>query len=169
MEMLTHAAADGLRRRQPDLAGRLFAPRLPARLFGPGLPTRVAARARGAALDRELAAGADPAQCPRMAARAAHLTCRRTRVRLAGTVERFVLAAALPGGRVRVRPREGVLVNRDALFELAGALRGDAPVYARGMAELWLALRDGAGPFYMDRQGEALTRQLATISAELRG
>lgn len=110
--MLTDATADGLRRRQPELAGSLFA---------------------------------------------------------CATVERFVLAAALPGGRVRARLRAGVLVNRDLLLELAGALRADAPVYARGVAELRLALRDGAGPFYMDRQGEALARQLATISAGLRG
>lgn len=167
--MIPHTTAYSLRRRQPELDGRLFASGLAARLFGPGPPTRLAARLRGAALDRELTTGADPASCPRLAARAAYLTCRRTRASLADTVERLVLAAALSGGRVRVRPRAGVLANRGALLQLAGALRGEAPVYAGGVAELRLALRDGAGPFYVDRTGEALARQLEAISTKLRG
>jgi hypothetical protein len=167
--MLSHAAADGLRRRQPDLAGRLFAATLPARLFRPGRGTRLAARLRAHSLDRELADGADPADCPRLAARAAQLTCRDARVRLADTVERFVLAAELTSRR-RVSPaRGGVRANRAQLLELAARLRDDAPVYARGMAELKLMLRDGTGPAYLDRYGEALARQLALIFAGLSG
>jgi hypothetical protein len=42
--MISNATADTLRRRQPDLVGRLFSACLPARLFGPGLRTRLAAR-----------------------------------------------------------------------------------------------------------------------------
>jgi hypothetical protein len=167
--MLSHAAADGLRRHQPDLAGRLFAATVPARLFRPGLRTRVAARLRGARLDRALADGADPAECPRLAARAAQLTCRETRARLAATIERFVLAAELPS-RGRVTPaRGGVRATRAQLLELVVRLRDDAPVYARGIAELKLMLRDGTGPLYLDRHGEALSRQLARVYAELSG
>lgn len=167
--MLSHAAADGLRRRQPDLAGRLFAATPPARLFTPGRRTRVAARLRAAGLDRALADGADPADCPRLAARAAQLTCRTARVRLADTVERFVLAAELPSwGRVSPA-RGGVRANRAQLLELGARLRDDAPVYARGMAELRLMLRDGTGPAYVDRYGEALARQLAVVFAGLSG
>jgi hypothetical protein len=167
--MLSHAAADGLRRRQPDLAGRLFAGALPGRLFGPGRRTRLAARLWAGTLDRALADGADPADCPRLAARAAQLTSRDARVRMADTVERFVLAAELPSwGRVSPA-RGGVRANRARLLELAARLRDDAPVYARGMAELKLILRDGTGPAYLDRHGEALSRQLAAVFAGLSG
>jgi hypothetical protein len=168
--MLSPATADTLRRRQPDLAGRLFSACLPARLFGPGLGTRLTARLWAASLDRELADGADPADCPQLAARAAHLTARETRIRLAGTVERFVIAAELPTARGRIRPsRGGVRANRTQMLELAARLRDDAPVYARGVAECKLMLSDGAGPAYVDGHGEALARQLTSVLAGLRG
>ncbi|HEY5091597.1 MAG TPA: hypothetical protein VIK30_16570 [Polyangia bacterium] len=168
--MISNATADTLRRRQPDLAGRLFSACLPARLFGPGLKTRLAARVWAASLDRELAAGADPAECPQLAARAAYLTCRETRARLATSVEHFVTAAELPPGRMTVRPaRGGVRANRAGILELAARLRDDAPVYARGVAECKLMLSDGAGPAYVDGHGEALARELGLIFAGLRG
>ena len=53
--------------------------------------------------------------------------------------------------------------------DLAGRLRDDAPVYARGTAELKLMLCDGTGPAYLDRHGEALSRQLAPVFAGLSG
>ncbi len=168
--MLNESAAESLRRRQPELAGRLFAACLPARLFGPGVTTRLAARLSADALDRDLAAGADPTDCPRLAARAAHLTCPATRARLAGTVERFVRAAELPATRGHVHPaRGGVRANRALMLELVARLREDAPVYARGVAACQLMLRDGTGPAYVEGQGEALTRQLRSILAGLRG
>jgi hypothetical protein len=37
------------------------------------------------------------------------------------------------------------------------------------MAELRLMLRDGSGPAYLDRHGEALARQLAVVFAGLNG
>jgi hypothetical protein len=169
-EMPDNATADTLRRRQPDLAGRLFSACLPARLFGPGLGTRLAARLWAASLDQELADGADPADCPQLAARAAYLTCPVTRARLAATVERFVIAAELPTGAGRVRPaRGGVRANRARMLELATRLRDDAPVYARGVAKCRLILSDGAGPAYVDGHGEALARQLTAVLAGLRG
>jgi hypothetical protein len=169
-EMLNDTTANTLRRRQPDLAGRLFSACLPARLFGPGWGTRLAARLWAASLDQELADGADPADCPQLAARAAYLTCRETRIRLATTIERFVTAAELPAGAGRVRPaRGGVRANRSRMLELAARLRDDAPVYARGVAEAKLMLSDGAGPAYLDGHGEALARQLTGVLAGLRG
>jgi hypothetical protein len=62
--MRAPAAADTLRGRQPELTGGLFSVDRPARLFGPGLSARVAARVLSASLDRDLADGADPADCP---------------------------------------------------------------------------------------------------------
>jgi hypothetical protein len=168
--MLTPSAADALRRRQPELDGRLFAPGVPKSLFGPGLGARLASRLRADSLDRALADGADPTHAVRLAARAAHLTCPKTRARLAVTVERFVQAADLAPRRSQVRPsRGGVDANRRELLELATALRDSAPVYARGVAELKLMLRDGTGPAYTDRRGEALARQLELVRAGLRG
>jgi hypothetical protein len=168
--MLNDTTADTLRRRQPDLAGRLFSACLPARLFGPARRTRLAARLWAGSLDRELADGADPADCPQLAARAAYLTCPATRARLAATVERFVTAADLPAARARVHPsRGGVRANRNRMLELTARLRDDAPVYARGVAEVNLMLSDGAGPAYVDGHGDALARQLTSVLADLRG
>jgi len=122
--MLNDTAAETLRRRQPDLAGRLFSACLPARLFGPRWGTRLAARLWAASLDQELADGADPAACPQLAARAAYLTCPETRARLAAIVERFVTAAELPTRAGRVHPaRGGVRANREQMLELAARLR----------------------------------------------
>jgi hypothetical protein len=169
-EMLNDATAEALRGRQPELAGRLFSVCLPERLFGPRLGARVTARLWGASLDQELADGADPADCPQLAARAAYLTCPVTRARLATTLERFVTAAELPTGGGKVRPaRGGVRANRTRMLELAARLRDDAPVYARGVAECKLMLSDGAGPAYVDGHGEALARQLTEVLVGLRG
>lgn len=168
--MLNDTTADTLRRRQPDLAGRLFSACLPERLFGPGRRTRLAARLWATSLDHELAEGADPAECPQLAARAAYLTCPQTRARLAATIERFVTAAELPTAAGRVHPaRGGVRANRTRMLEVAARLREDAPVYARGIAECKLLLSDGAGPAYVDGHGEALGRQLTAVLARLRG
>lgn len=69
-----------------------------------------------------------------------------------------------------VRPARGAIVaNRDGLLALASMLRDKGPVYARGLAELSMALRDGTGPLYVDRHGEALARQVSVVSAGLRG
>jgi hypothetical protein len=65
--------------------------------------------------------------------------------------------------------RPAILANRAGLLSLASTLRDDGPVYARGLAELRLALRDGTGPLYVDRHGEALARQVLVVSAGLRG
>jgi hypothetical protein len=167
--MRNDTTADSLRRHQPELGGGLFSACLPARLFRPGLATRLAARLWAASLDQELADGADPAECPQLAARAAYLTCPETRARLAAIVERFVTAAELPARAGRVHPaRGGVRANRERMLELAARLRDDAPVYARGVAEAKLMLSDGAGPAYLDGHGEALSRQLTEVLAGLR-
>jgi hypothetical protein len=170
--MLSHSAANSLRQHRPELAGRLFDACHSDDLFCPGRIARLSARLHTDPLDRALADGADPAQTPRLSARAAYLTSSRTRSERAGIVERFVTCAEKPGpvrrSRVPVR-RVAVRANRDQLLGLAATLRSPMPVYARGMAELELMLRDGAGPLYLDRHGEALARMIELVRAGLRG
>jgi hypothetical protein len=128
-------------------------------LFEPGLAARATARIRHRLLDQQLAEGANPADCPQWAARAADLTKRCSRERFPD--ERH---------RVRVGPhRAAARVNRDGLERLAELLRGDTPLYARGLARLQIALTDGTGPLYTDRDGRAMARELEQVHAALIG
>jgi hypothetical protein len=170
--MLTDTAAHDLPNRRPELAGRLFDAAPTADLFRPGLAARLVARLRPVGLDRALADGADPAESPQLSARAARLTSRRSRTGSAAIVERFVECAERPGpvrrSRVPVR-RAAIRANRGELLTLAATLRSPDPVYAHGMAELAMMLRDGTGPLYADRHGEALGGALALVRTRLRG
>jgi hypothetical protein len=138
-------------------------------LFEPGLAARVAARIHHRVLDQELARGADPADCAQWAARAVELTKRSSRERAADEIEQLLRFPEEPH-RLRVGPhRVATQVNRDELQRLAMRLRGDAPLYARGLARLQVALTDGTGPLYTDRDGRALAHELEQIHAGLVG
>lgn len=147
---------------------------LPARLLRPPLGARVQARLRSRTLDHRLARGVDPDGGPALAARAAYLTRRCTRERIADDIERFVAyaerAPSRSPSRATVGPaRAAVRANRDELRCLAETLRGTSPVYARGIAELVVLLGDGAGPAYCDRRGDALARRVRGVQTALRG
>jgi hypothetical protein len=138
-------------------------------LFEPGLAARVTARIRHRLLDQELAGGADPADCPQWAARAVELTKRSSRERTADEIEQL-LRFPEESHRLRIGPhRAAAEVNRDELERLAALLRGDTPLYARGLAKLQLALTDGTGPLYADRDGRALAHELEQVHAGLVG
>ncbi len=138
------------------------------RLLEPSAAVRIAARLRGRALDRALSDGADPAASRLIAARAPQLASASMRARIADGLERLALSADSPRSRVRILPsRAAMLANRSELLELAGLLRRDHPLYARGVAMLEVILTDGAGPAYSDRRGEALARQLHIARARL--
>jgi hypothetical protein len=140
------------------------------RLLEPGHLTWALARLRRGGLDRELAAGADPASCPLLAARAAQLTDPDGREKIALGLERLMLTADGAAGRLRVAPsRAAVRANRSLLVELAAALRRSIPVYARGLALLEIVLTDGTGPAYTDTGGEALARELMMARTALAG
>ena len=49
--------------------------------------------------------------------------------------------------------------------ELAGVLRGPAPLYAAGIARVRRLLTDGTGPMYTSRDGIALERELRKARA----
>ena len=124
--------------------------------FAPGLAARAAARIRHRLLDQQLADGADPAERPQRAARATELTKRCSRERVADEIEQLLRFPDEPH-RLRVGPHPAAThVNRDALLALADLLRGDAALYVRGLARLQIALTDGTGPLYTDRDGRAL-------------
>jgi hypothetical protein len=163
LKMSSDGAANGSVQGWPELE-------LPARLLRPPLGARVQARLRSRTLDRRLARGVDPDGGPALAARAAYLTRRCTRERIAEDIERFVEYAERAPSRVTVAPaRTAVHANRDELRCLAETLRGPSPVYARGIAELVVLLGDGTGPAYCDRRGEALARRVRGVQTALRG
>jgi hypothetical protein len=138
-------------------------------LFEPGLAARATARIRHRLLDHQLADGANPADCPQWAARAAELTKRCSRERVADEIDQL-LRFPDERHRVRVGPhRAAARVNRDGLERLAELLRGDTPLYARGLARLQIALTDGTGPLYTDRDGRAMARELEQVHAALIG
>lgn len=139
----------------------------PHRLFQPGLTARVRARLQHRLLDHELAEGANPADCPEWAARAAELTARPSRERAAQEVEQLIRFADQPH-RVKMGPHPtAARVNRCELELLAELLRDEVPLYVRGLARLQVALSDGAGPVYTDREGLALARELRHVHAAL--
>jgi hypothetical protein len=131
------------------------------RLLAPSATTRVRARLRHARLDRRIAAGADLATSPLLAARAAQLVSPDRRARIAEGLEHAAHLDEACGSYFRTLPRrEAIRENRKQLIELAAMLRDDRVAYARGVALLELVLTDGAGPAYTDRCGTALGRQL---------
>jgi hypothetical protein len=135
-----------------------------------GIAVALVARLRRATLDQALVEGADPVARPLVAARAAQLSTRSARARLAGGLERLALAGEEPPGRVRVAPsRSAVLANRADLLDLAGVLRRGGALYAQGVAMLELVLIDGTGPAYTDGRGEGLSRQLSAARTLLAG
>jgi hypothetical protein len=138
-------------------------------LFQPGRAARAAARIRHHVLDQQLADGVNPADRSLRAARAAELTKRSSRERVAGEIEQLVRFPD-ESHRLRVGPHPvATHVNRDALLQLADLLHGGAAVSIRGLARLQIALTDGTGPLYTDRDGRALTRELEQIYAALIG
>ena len=138
------------------------------RLLGPSKTMRAAARLRHDGLDRALTDGADPAASPLIAARTTQLASVSIRRRIAAGLERLAQSADEPRGRFRILPSPAAIrKNRSLLLELAGMLRGDRPVYARGVAMLNVILTDAAGPTYSDRRGDALTRELEVARASL--
>ena len=136
------------------------------RALDPPRSARVAARLIAGRLDRALIDGADPSASPRLAARAAMLTSRSTRSELADGLDVVLARAQRSPSRRRVLPRHAsVLANAALLRELAGVLRGPAPLYAGGIAMVRRLLTDGTGPMYTSRDGIALERALRKARA----
>jgi hypothetical protein len=125
------------------------APAAPRPLFA-SLSLRLRVRLRAAALEGQLAAGADPIEREDLARCGDLLTRPSERVRLARALRRvvrnaddprFALTSAVPVNRVEVRRA------RDAIEALARALTGPR-AGVRGVAMTACRLRDGCGPLY---------------------
>jgi hypothetical protein len=147
--------------RSAPIAGR--------RRLRPRVPLRLGTWWARARLDRELAAGADPAAEPRRAYRAQQLTEMRTRRRVASGIERVVSQAqrSWRGASSGVPlQRRAVLGARPALLTLARALVNPGTVRVQGVALALLLLTDGLGPLYFAADAQALTDAgLATVTA----
>jgi hypothetical protein len=141
--------------------------------FGLGhLLTVVRAGLRRWSLDAALARGANPCESPTLAYRAARLTSRRGRVKLAASVDGVLAAAArpAPGLSSAVRPcREEVASAASLLIEVGALLRSTSPVYCGGVAMVGSLLRDGGSPLYLPGRRGALKRELEVILAALEG
>jgi len=128
------------------------------------LAVRLRVRMHGAELDDQLARGCSPHTSPELALRAAQITRRDERARIALTLERLVEAAQRPRGPSRdIRAplrRTEILERRPAILRLARDLRELEAPGTRGVALARRLLSDGAGPLYNPRGGD--------LSAELR-
>ena len=129
-----------------------------------------AVRLRADALDRELAAGADPLASEALMRRARRLGSRRNRVRLAGGLANARRAAESEswGLTAAVAPnRREVLAARTVLVGLEERLRDTGPLRAGGVALLAGMVTEGAGPLYQPCPAGDLRRQLEAIAAAL--
>jgi hypothetical protein len=123
------------------------------------LTDKVASRALGASLDRQLAAGREPEESRLLAARAQDIVALRRREQLAGYWEHVLASAARPAPALRnAAPlrRGPVLAAEPAITELASLLRAPLPVSARGVAMARMLLTDAGGPLYWSAAPESL-------------
>lgn len=124
---------------------------------------RAVARIRAFTLDRDLAHGASPDGTVRLALRAQRLTGMRERRALARALRHFVDQARRPAGK-RWPPVpvcwEQVRASTAEFEMLAGRLASQAPVSARGVAEVSVLLHDGYGPLYAGGSAEALAARV---------
>jgi hypothetical protein len=131
-------------------------------------PVRVWLR-RGA-LDRSLAAGADPAASPQLARRARQLTSRRSRAGLAASIRNLLDAAEeRPRGFTAAVPiqRREIRRERQLLLQLATGLESQDELVPRGIALVERLLIDGASPVYVDSPEGALHGALVHAHAAL--
>jgi hypothetical protein len=134
--------------------------------------TALRAQVLAGRLDAALARGDDPCDSAVLAHRAVSLTSRRSRGRLATSLETVVAAAARPAARrsAAIDPCRTEMEAAEPLLSLAGELlRSARPVYAQGVAALACLLRDGGSPLYAPPRPGALREDLELITAALQG
>jgi hypothetical protein len=105
------------------------------------------------ALDRSLAAGADPAGSPELARRARQVTSPRFRAGLAASLRKLVETAERPprgfGSSVPLRRGE-ILAEHDLLLAIADELESSDELKPRGIVLVERLLMDGASPLYFE-------------------
>lgn len=122
-------------------------------------------RLRRNAIDRELAAGADPDSSDCRHLRASELTGERNRHALAAAYERHITAATStpPLDVVPVNWR-GVRAVTPRLARLAQRLREDRGVRAQGVARAWLLLTDGDSALYAKDDSSLVNEVRSTLA-----
>jgi hypothetical protein len=125
-------------------------------------------RLRRNAIDRELAAGADPDSSECRHLRAAELTAASTREALAAAYERHLVAAtSIPPLDVVPVNWSGVRAAAPRLDRLAQRLRADPRVRAQGVARARLLLTDGDSALYAKDEGLSLVDEVRSTLALL--
>jgi hypothetical protein len=128
------------------------------------LPLRIWVAINRDALTRELATGAPAAASSELTLRAAQLSSRRFRRRLAGTWRQTTKEARQPALHFAYTPiirRRAVIDADDAINALIVRLSNNEPVAAEGMAMLDRLTTDGASsPLYVAAEPGTLRRQL---------
>jgi hypothetical protein len=122
---------------------------------------------RKGALDRSLAAGADPAASPELARRARQLTSPRFRAGLATSLRNVVeTAERRPGAFTAAIPvrREQVRAQRRLILDLADDLESGDEIRPGGIVMVERLLEEGASPLYVEG---ALREFLVQVRAAL--
>ena len=135
-----------------------------------GLRVLIAAAWRGAALDRELAAGADPHLSAVLARRAQTLTSERHRNSVARGLSGALRSARQPSRRISaaVPPDASELLAAETVLDaLEARLRERRPVGAQGMALLRLLLTDPDSALYQAGKDGTLAGELRAAAAAL--
>jgi hypothetical protein len=115
------------------------------------LTDRVMARALGASLDRQLAAGHSPESARLLAARAQDIVALRRRQRVARNWEHLLaVARRAPHRRPPAAPIQSdrIAAAEPAIRELVQRLMVPLPVTAQGVAMAGVLLTDAVGPVY---------------------
>jgi hypothetical protein len=127
------------------------------------LTDRLLARALGASLDQQLAAGCLPESTRLLAARAEYIVSLPRRASLAGNWAHLLRAAGrAPSRRVPAVPLRAaaILAAEPAIRELMECLTAPLPVGARGVATASVLLTDPTSPVYSRRSPGSLADRL---------
>ncbi len=125
------------------------------------------ARAFGASLDRQLAAGRPPEATSLLAARAQDIVSPSSRRALAANWDHLLRAAHAPISRTTFVRAGRIAAAEPAIRELARRLTTALPVAARGVAMASVLLTDAAGPVYNARSPVTLAAALEAATAQL--
>lgn len=132
--------------------------------------SRVLARMRGAALDRQLAAGRAPESSPLLAERAQHIAALSSRQELARNWENLLRVARRAHGTYHpARPirSDRIIAAELAVRELARRMTLPLPVAARGVAMATTLLTDASSPVYNPHSRVSLAAALEAAIAQL--
>jgi hypothetical protein len=134
------------------------------------LTERLLARALGASLDRQLAAGGRPESTRLLAARAQHIVSLPRRTGLAGHWDHLLrVARRAPSRRTRAVPvrAAAILAAEPAIRDLMECLTAPLPVAARGVAMAGVLLTDPTSPVYSRSGPRSLTDRLQDAIVQL--